>query len=83
MTELRSAAGDIVPKNKAGQTISLAKEVICEYQLTDLQPLLGSIERQSQLEHLNVAVWGRLARSEDMQKSSSPASGASRISFPR
>jgi GTP-binding protein EngB required for normal cell division len=59
MTELRSAPSDTLPQNRNEKTISLAKQVIREYQLTDLRPLLDSIERQSQGQYLNVAVLGR------------------------
>jgi GTP-binding protein EngB required for normal cell division len=48
-----------VQRNEYKKAISLAREVIREYQLTDLQPLLDSIEHQSQRQYLNVAVFGR------------------------
>jgi GTP-binding protein EngB required for normal cell division len=59
MAELRSLPDDPGMGKKGGTALSLAEEVIREYQLTDLQPLLDSIARQSQREYLNVAVFGR------------------------
>src|SRR6266571_5525053 len=47
------------PRNRAEAAISLAKEVIRVYQLTDLRPLLEAVERQTKNQLLNVAVFGR------------------------
>lgn len=59
MTEPHSASSSVLPQDKYDKTISLARDVIREYHLTDLQPLLDSIERQAQRQYLNVAVFGR------------------------
>jgi GTP-binding protein EngB required for normal cell division len=59
MAEPYSRSNGAAVQSKNERVISLAKEMIREYQLTDLQPLLESIERQSQHQSLNVAVFGR------------------------
>ena len=41
------------------EALLLAREILREHQLTDLQPLLDSIERQARRAYLNVAVFGR------------------------
>jgi GTP-binding protein EngB required for normal cell division len=56
MTEPRFTAAS---QNQNIKAISLAREVIREYHLTDLLPLLNSTERQSQRQYLNIAVFGR------------------------
>jgi GTP-binding protein EngB required for normal cell division len=59
MGEPLPVSSDVVQRNESEKAISLASEVIREYQLTDLLPLFDSIERQSQRQYLNVAVFGR------------------------
>jgi len=59
MAELRPLPNPTAMDSERATAISLAQKVISEYRLTDLQPLLDSIVRQSQREYLNVAVFGR------------------------
>jgi GTP-binding protein EngB required for normal cell division len=59
MAEPRPVPNDVVLQSRNERTISLARDVIREYHLTDLQPLLYSIERQAQRRYLNVVVFGR------------------------
>jgi GTP-binding protein EngB required for normal cell division len=59
MAEPSPVSSDVAQRNEFEKAISLAREAIREYQLTDLLPLLDSIEHQSQRQYLNVAVFGR------------------------
>ncbi|HEY6944110.1 MAG TPA: dynamin family protein [Candidatus Acidoferrum sp.] len=59
MAELQPVSNPAAAHNEYKRALSLAREVIREYHLTDLQPLLNSAERQSRRQYLNVAVFGR------------------------
>jgi GTPase Era involved in 16S rRNA processing len=59
MNQPRPPADEARVQDKNERAVSFAREIIREYQLTDLQPLLDSIERQLQRQYLNVAVFGR------------------------
>ena len=43
----------------ANAALSLAREIVSRFQLTDLQPLLAAIEKQLQRRELNLGVFGR------------------------
>jgi len=59
MADSPTLSGSAALQTRNEQAISLAREVVREYQLTDLQPLLDSVKRQATREYLNVAVFGR------------------------
>jgi GTP-binding protein EngB required for normal cell division len=59
MAEPPRVSNDVAVPYKGEKAISLAREIIREYQLSDLQTLLDSIERQLRRPYLNVAVFGR------------------------